>query len=212
LLKGGRYSYIKHFCLNETETGKVEGFTFTTEQAYRECYLKPFQMAIQEGGAVGIMTSFNRIGAVYSGGSEASITGVARTEWGFRGAIITDWANNNGYMSIDHQLRAGGDLGMNNDLNGYSGARFNYDQTATPRLQHQMKEAMHHVIYSWLRSQYLNKLYNENPDTDVKVIQTASIESFKWWKMALVDVNIVIGGAAAIFVIMAFLPRKKENL
>ena len=212
LLKGGRYSYIKHFCLNETETGKVEGFTFTTEQAYRECYLKPFQMAIQEGGAVGIMTSFNRIGAVYSGGSEASITGVARMEWGFRGAIITDWANNNGYMSIDHQLRAGGDLGMNNDLNGYSGARFNYDQTATPRLQHQMKEAMHHVIYSWLRSQYLNKLYNENPDTDVKIIQTASIESFKWWKMALVDVNIVIGGAAAIFVIMAFLPRKKENL
>ena len=211
LLKGGRYCYLKHFCMNESETRKKEGFTFTTEQALRECYFKPFQMAIQEGGAVGIMTSFNRIGAVYSGGSEASITGVARNEWGFKGAIITDWADLGGsYMSIDQQLRSGGDLGMNVELNGYSGARFTYSEQSTRRLQHQMKEVMHHVLYSWLRSQYLNKEYNENPESTTKVIQTASIESFKWWKMALVDVNILLGGGALIFVIMMFLPKTKK--
>ena len=213
LLKGGRYSYIKHFCMNESETNKKEGFTFTTEQAYRECYLKPFQMGIQEGGAVGIMTSFNRIGAVYSGGSEASITGVARKEWGFKGAIITDWADQGGsYMSIDQQFRSGGDLGMNTSLNGYSGARFTYNASATPRVQHQMKEVMHHVLYSWLRCQYLNKQYNENPDSKVKVIQTASIESYKWYKTLLVDVNILLGGGALIFLLFAFIPVKKKEL
>lgn len=212
LLKGGRYSYIKHFCMNESETSKKEGFTFVTEQAYRECYLKPFQMGIQEGGAVGIMTSFNRIGALYSGGSEASITGVVRNEWGFKGAIITDWADNGGsYMSIDHQFRAGGDLGMNTSLNGYSGAKFNYNASATPRVQHQMKEVMHHVLYSWLRCQYLNKQYNENPESKVKVIQTASIESYKWYKTLLVDVNILLGGGALIFLLIAFLPVKKKE-
>ncbi|MBO6285156.1 MAG: glycoside hydrolase family 3 C-terminal domain-containing protein, partial [Bacilli bacterium] len=211
LLKGGRYSYIKHLCLNESESGKVEGFTFVTEQAYRETYLKPFQMAIEDGGAVGVMTSFNRIGAVYSGGSEATITGVLRREWGFHGAIITDWANNGGYMSIDHQLRAGGDLGMNNNLNGYEGARFTYSDASTPRLQQRMKDVVHHVAYSFLRSQYLNKLHNENPDSDVKVIQGAVIESFQWWKMLLIDVDILLGGGALLFVVMTFLPGKKKE-
>ncbi len=210
LNKGGRYCYIKHFCLNESETNKVEGFTFTTEQALREIYLKPFQIAIEQGGALGIMTSFNRIGAVYSGGSEAAITGVVRGEWGFRGSIITDWANTNGYMSIDHQLRAGGDLGMNTRLN--SQVNFQYNENGSPRLQHQMKEAVHHVLYTWLRSQYLNKEYNENPDTESQVIQTASIESWKWWKTLLIDADVVIGGLLCLWVVMSFLPdRKKEN-
>ena len=211
LLKGGRYSYIKHLCLNESETNKVEGFTFTTEQAYREAYLKPFQMAIEEGGAVGVMTSFNRIGPVYSGGSEATITGVLRGEWGFKGAIITDWANNGGYMSIDHQLRAGGDLGMNNNLNGYSGATFDYSANGPIRLQQRMKEAVHHVVYSFLRSQYLNKLYNESSDADSKIIQVASIESYAWWKTLIVDIDIFFGGAALLFFVLTMLPSGKKE-
>lgn len=209
LNKGGRYCYIKHFALNESETNKVEGFTFTTEQALREIYLKPFQMAIEQGGALGIMTSFNRIGAVYSGGSEAAITGVVRGEWGFRGSIITDWANENGYMSIDHQLRAGGDLGMNTKLN--SKVNFQYNEKGSPRLQYQMKEVVHHVLYTWLRSQYLNKEYNENPDTEIKVIQTASIQSWQWWKTLLIDVDVLVGGMLVLWVVMTFLPDKKKD-
>jgi len=211
LNNGGRYNYIKHFCLNESESNKVEGFTFTTEQAYREIYLKPFQIAIEQGGALGIMTSFNRIGAVYSGGSEASLTGVVRGEWGFKGSIITDWANNGGYMSIDHQLRAGGDLGMNNNLNGYKNAQFDYSANAPARLQHQMKEAMHHVLYTGLRSQYLNKVYNENPDMNDKVIPTGSIESWKWWRVLLVDADVLIGGLLVLWVVISFLPDKKNT-
>jgi len=209
LNKGGRFCYIKHFALNESEHSKVEGFTFTTEQALREAYFKPFQMAIQRGGALGIMTSFNRIGAVYSGGSEASLTGVVRNEWGFKGNIITDWANDNGYMSIDHQLRAGGDLGMNVHLNS-GGLKFNYNEKGSNRLQYQMREAVHHVLYTYVRSAYNNKVYNENPDTKVKVVQTSTVESWKWWRVLLIDADILIGGAALLFVALTFIPKKKE--
>ncbi|MBE7088562.1 MAG: hypothetical protein E7370_03465 [Clostridiales bacterium] len=209
LNKGGRYCYIKHFALNETESNKVEGFTFTTEQALREIYFKPFQMAIEQGGALGVMTCFNRIGAVYGGGSEAAIAGVIRGEWGFRGAIITDWANNGGYMSIDDQLRAGGDLGMNTSLNG-AGTNFQYNANGPARLQYQMKEAMHHVLYAWLRSQYLNKEYNENPETNTQVIQTASVQSWQWWKVLLIDADVIIGGLCLIWVVTAFMPEENK--
>ena len=211
LNNGGRYGYIKHFCMNESETNKVEGFTFTTEQALREVYLKPFQKGIQEGGALGVMTSFNRIGAVYSGGSEAAISGVMRTEWGFRGSIITDWANNNGYMCIDHQVRSGGDLGMNCSLNASPGLNFQYNENGTKRLQHQMKEVCHHVLYTYLRSQYLNKVYNENPQAQYKVVSSDVIQSWKWWKTAVIDLNVALIGGAALFVLMTFLPGKKKK-
>ena len=209
--KGGCWNYIKHFCLNDCEANKVEAFTFTTEQAYREIYLKPFQMGIQIGGGLGVMTSFNRIGALYSGGSEASITGVMRKEWGFRGSIITDWANNNGYMSIDHQLRAGGDLGMNNNLNGTSGVTFNYNTSGSRRLQHQMKEVVHHVLYTWLRAQYLNQQYNENPDSGSQTIPVKIVDSFKWWRHALTSIDVVLIGGLALFAIMTFIPGKKKE-
>ena len=74
-----------------------------------------------------------------------------------------------------------------------------------------MKEAMHHVLYSYLRCQYLHKVYEENPDSDIVVVQTASIESYKWWKTLLIDLDIVLGGAAVLFVIMAFLPKAKAK-
>ncbi|NTV40572.1 MAG: beta-glucosidase, partial [Demequinaceae bacterium] len=88
----GVYTTLKHFALNEQETNRVNNgvATFATEQTMRELYLKPFEMAVKgismdvtyladdKGtvatttiGAPGIMSSFNRIGATWSGGSEA---------------------------------------------------------------------------------------------------------------------------------------------
>ena len=98
---------------------------------------------------------------------------------------------------------------MNTKLN--SQVSFQYNENGSPRLQHQMKEAVHHVLYTWLRSQYLNKEYNENPDTESQVIQTASIESWKWWKTLLIDVDVAISGLCLLWVVMAFLPDKKSE-
>ena len=82
--------YIKHFAVNDQETHRNGVCTWLTEQALRELYLKPFETAVKDGGTLGVMSSFNRIGTRWTGGSYALITGVLRDEWGFKGAVLTD--------------------------------------------------------------------------------------------------------------------------
>ena len=75
--------------------------------------------------AMGVMTAFNRIGATWTGGSYALITGILRTEWGFNGAVITDNANTGVFMLGQQMIEAGADMKLTYDT---SAARWdNYD-------------------------------------------------------------------------------------
>ena len=103
--------YLKHFAVNDQETDREYNgiLVWANEQSMREIYLKPFEIAVKEGGATGMMSSFNRIGNTWAGGSYALLTEVLRNEWGFRGAVITDYSMNT-YTQVDLMIRAGGDL------------------------------------------------------------------------------------------------------
>ena len=104
--------YIKHFALNERETNtRDQLFTWCGEQAIREIYLRPFELAVKEGGSLGIMSSFNYIGHTWAGGSEPLLKNVLRHEWGFRGAVVTD-ACLYPYMDVVQMVYAGGDLSL----------------------------------------------------------------------------------------------------
>ncbi|UTX51125.1 glycoside hydrolase family 3 C-terminal domain-containing protein [Candidatus Saccharibacteria bacterium TM7i] len=83
---------IKHFVANDQETNRAAYglYTWTTEQALREIYLKPFEIAVKEGQPNGVMSAFNRIGTTWAGGDKALLNTVLRDEWGFRGFVITD--------------------------------------------------------------------------------------------------------------------------
>ena len=81
---------IKHFALNDQETERGGLSTFATEQAIREIYLRSFEGAFCEGGAMGVMTGFNRIGPVYNATNRNLLTTVLRNEWGYRGRVTTD--------------------------------------------------------------------------------------------------------------------------
>ncbi len=83
---------VKHFAANEQETNRQSNglYTWLNEQALREIYLEPFEISVKEGGAKGIMSAYNRIGAQWCGGSKALITDLLRNEWGFDGFVITD--------------------------------------------------------------------------------------------------------------------------
>lgn len=105
----GLNCWIKHFVLNDQEIYRKGINTYCTEQAFREIYCKPFQMAIQEGNATAIMTSFNRIGQVAAAVNYNLITKLVREEWGFDGVIVTDMYNSNCWPST-MLLRAGNDL------------------------------------------------------------------------------------------------------
>lgn len=114
--ENGVYCWIKHFALNENETGRTHMYQFCTEQALREIYLRPYEIAVKEGGANAIMTAYGRVGTVRASGSSSLNTAVLRGEWGFKGAVITDYYNAGVVHDADECIRAGNDLML--DPNG----------------------------------------------------------------------------------------------
>ena len=115
----GIYCYYKHFVVNDQEQNREGVVTYITEQALREIYAKPFQMAIQEGKSMGIMSSYNRLGLMETAASYPLLTEVLRNEWGFKGHIISDMTHRNSgygtsntflnkcYENINNRLLAG---------------------------------------------------------------------------------------------------------
>lgn len=114
----------KHFAANEQETYRrgsakqengVPAFdavdTLVTERALRELYLKPFQMAV-EGGLHCMMTSFNKINGTFAGGSKDLCTHILREEWGFDGAVVTDWGDMDIVVDGADAVAAGNDVVM----------------------------------------------------------------------------------------------------
>ena len=107
----GVYAYIKHFALNDQETNRTKMLcTWATEQAIREINLKPFEIAVKEGGAKAVMSAFNYIGTTYAGGNNALLNNVLRGEWGFQGMVLTDYFGGYGYMDSDICIRNGNDF------------------------------------------------------------------------------------------------------
>ena len=160
----GTYCLLKHFAVNEQDSYRDSLYTWLTEQSLRELYLRPFQIAVEEGGATGIMTSYNRIGATWAGGSSALLTGVLREEWGFEGAVITDYADHQQYMSADQALLAGGDLYMDGVLrNGeYAFMPDEEDGAAYRGYVASLRRATKDVLYMILEARATNLLYNES--------------------------------------------------
>ena len=110
----GVYCFVKHFAANDQETNRdSEGcLVWMDEQTMREIYLKPFEMIVKEGETTAMMSSFNRLGKTWAGGSYALLTSVLRKEWGFKGEVVTDY-NLLRYMNVNQMIRAGGDLVLN---------------------------------------------------------------------------------------------------
>ena len=121
LREKGVIPYLKHFAVNEQETTRNAGglVTWVTEQAMREIYLRPFEIAVKEGKTNGMMSSFNRIGTRWAGGDYRLLTEVLRNEWGFRGAVICDYDSATPYMDNRQMASAGGDLTLGTDQSAF---------------------------------------------------------------------------------------------
>ncbi|MBQ8415132.1 MAG: glycoside hydrolase family 3 C-terminal domain-containing protein [Clostridia bacterium] len=196
----GKYCYLKHLVLYETEHERDSMYTWCNEQALREIYLKPFKKAIQDGGCVGIMSSYNRIGNVWTGGSEALIQGVIRNELGFNGTVVTDYVDSwsTSYMSIEDAVRAGGDINL-----GQRNQSLDTGFDDSNRIQNQVKEVCHHVLYMFLNPLARNAEYNESDDVE-QIVVGSVVEPWVWWKVVLVDLNILVGVGCAYWLYFIF--------
>ena len=173
--KYGVYCYVKHFAVNETETHRDGLYTWLNEQSLREIYLKPFEIAVKEGNATGIMSAFNRLGTVWCGGNKALMTNVLRDEWGFRGAVVTDYyipfAT---FMNPYSGIMAGNDLwlapidGMNAEIN-----------PSNATIVSQLRNASHNILYMVANSNAVDTSYAENANIEQPV--TAEKESLPLW-------------------------------
>ena len=101
---------IKHFILNNEETNARSGIhCWVNEQAFRELYLRPFELSVKEGGARGAMSAFTHIGHKWSGANPELLQDVLRGEWGFTGLVTTDAALAS-FMNAGLSCRSGNDL------------------------------------------------------------------------------------------------------
>lgn len=108
----GVITYIKHFAVNDKEkNARFNFFAWSNEQAIREIYLKPFELAVKEGGSLGVMSSFNFIGLQWAGAHKGLLTDVLRDEWGFEGVVLTD-ASMYPHMDPVKMIYAGGDVSL----------------------------------------------------------------------------------------------------
>jgi beta-glucosidase len=109
----GKYVAIKHFCANNQEENRNKVSSNVSERALREIYLRGFEIAVREGGAKGVMTSYNRLNGIYTANSYELCTKALRNEWGFDGVVMTDWFScGKGLGDSALAMSAGNDLIM----------------------------------------------------------------------------------------------------
>ena len=109
----GYYATIKHLACNNQEESRSTMSSNVGERALREIYLQGFAIAVRQGGAKAVMTSYNRLNGVYTANSYDLCTKVLRNEWGFDGVVMTDWFSTmRGQADSALAMWAGNDLIM----------------------------------------------------------------------------------------------------
>ena len=105
---------IKHFACNNQEDNRMGSDSILSERALREIYLKGFEIAVKDAQPMSIMTSYNLINGVHAANCYGTCTKAARDEWGFAGAIMTDWTTTN--VQIQGECTAAGCMRAGNDM------------------------------------------------------------------------------------------------
>ena len=89
---------LKHYALNNQETDRGSVDVIADERTMREIYLKPFEAAIKEGGAVCVMPAYNKVNGFYCSENAHLNNEILRDEWGFKGMTVSDWGGTHSTM------------------------------------------------------------------------------------------------------------------
>lgn len=213
----GLYTFIKHFALNDQETNRVNNgvSTWANEQAIREIYLKGFEMAIKNAGttisfigdedgtmvekemkaSTAVMSSFNRIGTTWAGGSRALLENVLRDEWGFEGVVISDF-NLYGYMYPNQGIAAGTDYFIT-----FSSMK-SMEDTKSATAVTNLRKSAHRLLYTVANSNAMNGIV---PGSTITVKMAT-------WKIVQIIVNIIIAVLVLLWAFNTFGKKKKDKV
>ncbi|HFI0641081.1 TPA: glycoside hydrolase family 3 C-terminal domain-containing protein [Streptococcus suis] len=195
----GMFSYIKHFALNETETGRDKLSNYwADEQTMRELYLKAFEIPIQKArmtirytsdeegnvstktirAATALMPAQNGVGTIVGHANYNLLTNILRKEWGFEGVVVTDywvWGKNN---MRDLTLRAGSDTYLSN----YMPSVWNLVDYESPTARNVMRNAIHNLAYTVVNS---NAMQGLAPGSTIE-------NTLSPWKYMLLFIDILL--------------------
>ena len=189
----GVYVFTKHFALNDQEEGRYGISTWSNEQAIRELYLEGFEGSVVDGGGMGVMSSFNRIGVVWSGAHRGLMTGILRDEWGMKGAAITDCSMFALFMDYRMGLLAGQDI-----WDGLSMRMATLDGLENdPAIVAACQTALQRIAYSVTHSHAMN------------VGNATIVPITPWWQMTLYCATGVVGLLTALCVVMLVISKRK---
>ena len=147
----GVVAFPKHFAMNDQESNRSSNglSVWASEQSMREIYLRAFEIIVREGRPLGIMSTYTRLANTWGGGHYQLLNNVLRREWGFRGMVVTDFADH-AYMNPNQMIRAGGDSQLMQDL-GFGGTIMeNLPNNATH--VYALRQATKNILYTTVNS------------------------------------------------------------
>ncbi len=184
----GVYSYLKHAVLNDSEAARKGSSTWINEQTIREIYLRPFQIAIEDGKGECIMTGYNRIGVLWTG-HQGFLNTVFRNEYGMTGFVVSDYFNTN-YMTVPVGIMNGNDLPDNagsigDDLNNYAPG------TGYGEFAWEMRESAKRILFTVVQSNAMNGI---TTGTRIKYIDPT-------WPQVLEASTIAVSIVGSVFIL-----------
>ena len=207
----GLYCYMKHFVVSESGPNGRDWNTWLPEQVLREIYLKPFEISVKEGGSNAVMSSFNNLGSIWTGANHALLTDILRTEWGFKGTVVTDWSMGGepGTMNTRQGIRAGNDIWLNPMGFTLGGGLDTSDPTDIACA----RRAAHNVLYTLVDTIYYNRTFDHDSldtifNANVGVADRA--ESFAWWIILLVVIDVAAVAGLVVWTVFLVKPKKEK--
>lgn len=178
----GLICYVKHFGVNDQEANRCGLLTWLDEQSMREIYIKPWEVCVKDADTMGIMTSLNKIGPCWAGGSYGLITEILINEWGFHGNIVTD-SYSGSWSNGDMMIRAGANLALG------SGSLKSGSSSATAVTA--LRNAAKGILYSHANSMAMNTGKTPTKPRAILSFETVSL------KTGVVNVDYAVSIATA---------------
>lgn len=153
----------KHFVGNEAEHERASMSSDIDERTLRELYLRPFELAVTEGGLLAVMTGYNRLNGHFCTEDETLLTTILRDEWGFEGIVMTDWF---GIAGTETSAAAGLDLEMPGPSRAYGAALA--EAVADGRVP---EERLDDIVRRWLGVIDRLGAWDDGPPTEESIDQ-----------------------------------------